>query len=91
MNFMTKWMCTLVGKKIVAKLGIEEAEMADTTVTTSTPWYKSKAKLAAIIAAVVAAVGPISTAVGHPVIIPNWVIEILGAVGLYGIRDAIVK
>lgn len=91
MNFITKWVYTLAGKKLIEKLGIQEASMADTTVTTSTPWYKSKAKLAAIIAAVVAAIGPISTAVGHPIIIPNWVLEILGAIGLYGVRDAITK
>lgn len=89
MNFLTKWIYTIAGKEFLAKLGIKETTMADATVPDSTVWYKSKGKLAAIIGAIVAAIGPISTAVGHPIIIPNWVLEILGAIGLYGIRDSI--
>ena len=84
MNFITEWILKLAGKDAVNKLGLQEGTMND-----STPWYKSKAKLAAIIGAVLAAVGPISTAVGHPIVVPNWVLEILGAIGLYGVRDAI--
>ncbi len=83
---MWMWVYKLIGKEVVKKIGLEEGTMNDSTV-----WYKSKAKLAAIIGALVAAIGPISTAVGHPIVIPNWVLEILGAIGLYGVRDAIAK
>jgi len=55
------------------------------------PWYKSKAKLAAIVMAIVACVQPVSTAFGHPVQVPLWVIEFLTGLGLYGVRDAIKK
>ena len=63
--------------------------MSDGTTVESIPWYKSKTKLAAIITAIVAAIGPISTAIGHPIVVPNWLLEILGAIGLYSLRDAI--
>ena len=55
------------------------------------PWYKSKAKVAAIVMAVVSAIQPISTAFGHPVQVPLWVIEVLTGLGIYGVRDAIGK
>ncbi len=55
------------------------------------PWFKSKAKLAAIITAVVASIQPISTAFGHPYQVPLWVIELLTGIGIYGVRDAINK
>ena len=55
------------------------------------PWYKSKAKWAAIVMAVVACVQPVSTAFGHPVQVPLWVIEFLTGLGIYGVRDAINK
>lgn len=53
------------------------------------PFWQSKAKMAAIITAVVASIQPISTAFGHPYQLPLWIIEFLMGVGLYGIRDAI--
>lgn len=65
--------------------------MADIPVAEAKPWYKSKAKLAAIIGVILAAVTPISTAFGHPIVVPNWVLEFLAGVGLYGLRDAIQK
>jgi hypothetical protein len=81
---MWTWIYKIIGKEVVKDIGLQEGTMED-----STPWYKSKAKLAAIIGAIVAAIGPISAAVGHPIVIPNWVLQILGAIGLYGIRDSI--
>jgi hypothetical protein len=35
---------------------------------------------------VVGAVQPISTALGHPVEIPHWIIEVLAGFGIYGLR-----
>ena len=54
-------------------------------------WYTSKAVQAAIIGAMLGAVHPISSALGHPIEVPIWVYEILGAFGFYGLRDAIGK
>jgi uncharacterized integral membrane protein len=72
--------------------------MADTTVTdpatlpaTQTPaipWYRSKAIWSAIIGAILAIVQPVSAAFGHPIVIPNWVFEILAGMGLYSLRTA---
>lgn len=63
--------------------------MADEATVDSKPWYKSKAKLAAIVTVLVGAVQPISTAFGHPVVVPQFVIELLIGLGIYGIRDSI--
>ena len=49
--------------------------------------WQSKAVWTAIVAALLGAVQPVSTALGHPVTIPIWVYEVLGAFGLYAIRD----
>lgn len=57
--------------------------------TTDKPWYKSKAKIAAIVMTIVSAIQPISTAFGHPMQVPLWVIEILTGLGIYGVRDAV--
>lgn len=81
----------IAGKLLGRELKLKEGVMSDGTSVDSTPWYKSKAKLAMIVGALVAAITPISTAMGHPIVIPNWVLEILGAIGIYGIRDAIPK
>lgn len=53
------------------------------------PWYKSKAKLAAIVTVLVGAIQPISTAFGHPITVPDFVIQLLIGLGIYGVRDAI--
>jgi hypothetical protein len=54
-------------------------------------WYKSKAVWAAVVTALVGAVQPISTALGHPIVVPEWVYAVLGGFGLYGVRDAVGK
>ncbi len=82
------WMYRLLGKWAAKKLQLE-GTMADTPVVDDKPWYKSKAKLAAVIMVVVSAIQPISTAFGHPYQVPLWVIEILTGLGVYGVRDAI--
>lgn len=49
--------------------------------------WKSKTVWAAIVGVALGAVQPISTALGHPIQVPNWVYEVLGSIGLYGLRD----
>lgn len=49
-------------------------------------WYQSKSVWVAIVAAVLGAVQPISTAAGHPIVIPSWVYEVLAGFGLYSLR-----
>ena len=54
-------------------------------------WYKSKTFWTAVIAAVLGAVQPISAALGHPIEVPVWVYEVLGAFGLYALRSGVGK
>jgi len=49
----------------------------------------SKTKLTAVIGVILAAIGPISAAWGHPIVIPEWVYQILAAIGLWSLRDGI--
>ena len=51
------------------------------------PKWKSKAVWAAVLAGVLGMVQPVSTALGHPIVVPAWVYEVLGAFGLYALRD----
>jgi len=53
--------------------------------------WKSKAFLAAAVTVIVGAIQPISSALGHPIEVPNWVVEVLVGLGLYGVRDAVGK
>ena len=53
--------------------------------------FKSKTVWTAIIGGILAMVGPVSTALGHPVAVPEWVYGILGSFGLYSLRDGIGK
>lgn len=55
----------------------------------SKPWYTSKGKIAAIVTVLVGAIQPVSTAFGHPIEVPDFIIQVLVGLGLYGIRDAI--
>lgn len=52
----------------------------------SKPWYRSKAVWAGIITAVLGIIQPVSSAIGHPVQVPLWMIEFLTGIGLYAIR-----
>ena len=51
-------------------------------------WFKSKAVWSAILLVVVSGLEGISTAVGHPIAVPGFVIQLLGAFGIYGLRSA---
>ncbi len=64
-----------VGKKINAATGQMDAT--------------SKTKIIAIVGVLVAAITPISTAFGHPIVIPDWILKILASAGLWTLRDAI--
>lgn len=65
------------------------AGMVVITAASPKPWWKSKAKIAAIITVLVGAIHPISEAMGHPITVPDWGIQILVGMGMYGIRDSI--
>jgi hypothetical protein len=53
--------------------------------------WQSKSVWTAIIAVLLGAVQPISTALGHPVVVPTWVYEVLAGFGLYALRDGLNK
>lgn len=68
-----------------------DAKMGEQLMENGKPKWQSKAFLAALCAVIVGAIQPISKAVGHPIVVPQWVIEVLMGIGLYGVRDAIGK
>jgi hypothetical protein len=76
----------LIGKQIANKIDLKETNMADETEKIA--WYKSKSIWVAVIGAILGAVQPISAAFGHPIVIPNWVFELLAGMGLYSLRTA---
>jgi len=51
-------------------------------------WWQSKTILAAVYFAVKTAVEQISTALGHPIAIPDFINQLAVALGLYGLRTA---
>ena len=51
------------------------------------PIWQSKTVWVAIVTGLLAMVGPVSQAAGHPVVIPNYVYEVLAGLGLYALRD----
>ena len=87
MGKFPNWIYKLAGKKIADKLGLQEEVMGEET--TEKPWYKSKAKIAAIVTVIIGAVQPISAAFGHPIQVPDFIIQLLIGLGIYGVRDAI--
>lgn len=50
--------------------------------------WKSRTVWIAIITVIVGAVKPISEALGHPIEVPNYVIEVLIGLGLYTARTS---
>lgn len=59
---------------------------SQTEQTTSVPKWKSRTFWIAIITALIAAVKPVSESLGHPVEVPQYVIEVLIGMGLYTAR-----
>lgn len=69
----------LIGKLIGKKLNTMTGQMEGV----------SRTKLIAVIGVIIAAIGPLSEAWGHPVTIPPEVLRVLEAAGLYTLRDSI--
>ncbi len=57
-------------------------------VPSAIPWYKSKTIWSALIGVVLGAIQPVSAALGHPIVVPTWVFELLAGMGLYSLRTA---
>lgn len=74
------WMYRFAGREISMKLNLKEGQVD------SKKWYQSKTVWAAIVGVILGAVQPISSAFGHPIVVPSWVLEVLGGMGLYGLR-----
>lgn len=72
---LQKIVAWFVGKKIITATGQMDAV--------------SKTKLVAIVGVLMTAIPQIATAWGHPIVIPSWLIQILGYTGLWTLRDAI--
>lgn len=78
-----KLIATIIGKKIVSKLNLYEGVAMPTK-----PWYQSKAVWSAVLMTVVGAIQPVSAALGHPIVVPQWIIDVLAGLGIYGLRTA---
>lgn len=78
---MFTWINKLIGKKLASKLELTEGNV-------DKEWYKSKTVWTAILGVVIGAIQPISSAFGHPIVIPSWILEVLAGMGLYGLRTA---
>lgn len=81
------WVYRLIGKEAGKILKLEDTNMADTSTPTK-PFWQSKTMWAAIITAILGAIQPVSAAMGHPIAVPLWIIEVLTGLGLYGLRTA---
>ncbi len=75
MTWLKNLVYKLVGKKIATETGTVDGI--------------SKTKITAVIAVILAAIPVLSSAWGHPITIPDWIYKILGAAGLWTVRDAI--
>lgn len=84
MNWIPNWILKLFGKNIAIKLQLEDGKME------GKDWYKSKTLWAAVVAGLIGIYGGISQV--HPLpAIPQWVLTLLGAMGLWGLRTADTK
>jgi hypothetical protein len=72
----------MIGNIASKKLGLVEGKVD------KKKWYQSKAIWAAVITALLGGIQGVSQALGHPITVPNWVIDILIGLGLYGLRTA---
>lgn len=78
---LPSWVYKYVGKKISQKLELQEGNAMETK-----KWYQSKAVWSAILMVIVGAVQPISSSFGHPITVPQWIIDVLMGMGIYGVR-----
>lgn len=75
----------LIGRKIAIKIDLKENSQMETK-----PWYKSITIWSAVVAALLGVYGAVSSV--HPLPpIPDWILKLLGATGLYGLRTADTK
>ena len=72
--------------KIILRRTIEKLNLQEGTVMETKKWFKSKTLWCALVTSILGAVQPMSTALGHPISIPPWVLEVLGGLGLWGLR-----
>ncbi len=77
---MFDWYYKLIGKQIANKIGLEEKSMP------TKKWYQSKAIWTAIVTGLLGAAQGAGEALGHPIIIHPWVIQILIGMGIYSLR-----
>lgn len=77
---LPSWSNRLLGKRIMIDL---EKKMEDIQVKSK---WKSKTVWVAIIGVVLGAIEPISKALGNPIIVPSWILEVLAGMGLYSLR-----
>lgn len=75
MTFIKNLIAKLLGKKIASETG-------DITVA-------SKTKIVALIAVILPAIEPISTAWGHPIHVPDVIYKTLAAAGLWALKDGL--
>lgn len=78
------WMYRLIGKRIAKILKWGE-NMGDSSMKSK---WQSKTVWAAIITAILGGIQPVSAALGHPIAVPLWIIEVLAGLGLYSLRTA---
>lgn len=78
---LPNWIYRIAGKKIAQKINIQEGNAMDTK-----KWFQSKAVWTAILGVLLGAVQPISSAFGHPIVVPAWVLEVLAGMGVYSLR-----
>ena len=88
MTNMASWIYRFIGKQIAKKTKLEDIMVDTPTPTESIPWYKSRTIWAAVVTVIIGGITPISTAFGHPIQIPEWVLSLLVGMGLYTARVA---
>lgn len=71
------WLLKLLGRRIAAKLNLQEGTLDNTK-----PWYQSKTIWAGVIAALVGVYNSVAAVKALPAI-PDWVFSLLGAIGIY--------
>lgn len=74
-----------IGHKISNKIDLQEG------IVETKKWYQSKSIWVAVVAAVLSITQAVGNAIGHPIVIPSWVYEFLGAMGLYSLRTGVDK
>lgn len=85
---MMLWVYKLIGKQIAKKTKLEEIMVDTPTPTPTIPWYRSRTIWAAVVTVIIGGITPVSTAFGHPIQIPEWVLSLLVGMGLYTARTA---